>query len=241
MKTEDLISALAADGRQTGDLGRSLLIALIGGATVAGMAFFSTLGFRHDIDSAMHTMRFCFKFLVTLSLAASAISVVWRIGRPGLPLALPAWLLIIPILLLVASVAIEMMVVPEADWTRVLYLLGVTGAVVAMVVAIRGRDDLLAWRWVAAAMAINTFADWVSSIPRWSGSDAFAWHATDLVYFAAYCCFVRALLLLAGNRERTSVIDRMIVYRDNQHLTATFAAALAPVLEARLWYLLAPE
>ena len=47
MKTEDLISALAADGRQTGDLGRSLLIALIGGATVAGMAFFSTLGFRH--------------------------------------------------------------------------------------------------------------------------------------------------------------------------------------------------
>ncbi|HXG27092.1 MAG TPA: acyltransferase family protein [Candidatus Binatia bacterium] len=38
-----------------------------------------------------------------------------------------------------------------------------------------------------------------------------------------------------------AVIDRMIVYRDNQHLTATYAEALAPVLEARLWHLLEPE
>ena len=117
MRTEDLISALAADGKPAGHLGRSLLIALAVGTLVAGATFFATLGFRPDIDSAMRTMRFLFKFLVTLSLAAAAIGVVWRIGRPGVPLALPSWALAIPALLLVAAVAIELMVMPQASWS----------------------------------------------------------------------------------------------------------------------------
>ena len=116
MKTEDLISALAADGRPAGQLGRSLLIAFAAGALIAGASFFATLGFRPDIDRAMGTLRFLFKFLLTLSLAAAAIGVVWRIGRPGVPLALPSWALAIPALLLVAAVTIEMTVMPEASW-----------------------------------------------------------------------------------------------------------------------------
>lgn len=116
MKTEDLISALAADGRRTSNLGRSLLVALAAGALIAGVAFFATLGFRPDIDSAMHTTRFLFKFIVTLSLAAAAISVVWRIGRPGVPLALAAWALAIPVVLLAAAVMMEMRMMPENTW-----------------------------------------------------------------------------------------------------------------------------
>jgi hypothetical protein len=116
VKTEDLISALAADGRKTGNLSRSLLIALAAGAVVAGVAFFATLGFRHDIDSAMHTMRFLFKFLVTLSLAAAAIGVVWRIGRPGVSMVLAAWALAIPVLLLMMGVMMEMRMMPEESW-----------------------------------------------------------------------------------------------------------------------------
>lgn len=117
MKTEDLISALAADGRQTDNLRRSLLIALVAGTLIAGLAFFTTLGPRPDIDSAMNTMRFLFKFLVTLSLAAAAIGVVWRIGRPGVALAPPAWALVIPVLLLVAAVVMEMSVMPAESWS----------------------------------------------------------------------------------------------------------------------------
>jgi hypothetical protein len=116
VKTEDLISALAADGKQRTNLSRSLLAALIIGALVAGVAFFAILGFRHDIDSAMHTTRFLFKFLVTLSLASAAIGVVWRIGRPGAPLALAAWALAIPVLLLAMAVMMEMRMMPEATW-----------------------------------------------------------------------------------------------------------------------------
>ena len=116
MKTEDLISALAADGKQRPDPGRSLLVALVVGALIAGAAFFAILGFRHDIDSAMHTMRFGFKFVVTLSLAAAAICVVWRIGRPGVPVLLAAWALVIPILLLAMGVMMEMRMMPEETW-----------------------------------------------------------------------------------------------------------------------------
>lgn len=116
MKTENLINALATDGKQRPNLGRSLLVALVVGAAIAGMAFFATLGFRHDIDSAMHTTRFLFKFAVTLSLAAAAIGVVWRIGRPGVPLALTAWALAIPVLLLAMAVMMEMRMMPQATW-----------------------------------------------------------------------------------------------------------------------------
>ena len=107
-------------------------------------------------------------------------------------------------------VVVVFALVPESDWSRSIYLLGVTGATVAMAVATRGREDLRAWRWVTAAIAINTAADWVGSIQRWTDSTAFAWHALDVVYLVAYFCFVRALLLLARNRERTSVVDRVI-------------------------------
>jgi hypothetical protein len=116
VKTDELISALAADGERTNHLGRSLLVALVAGAFIAGVAFFATLGFRHDIGSAMHTMRFGFKFVVTLSLAATAIAVVWRIGRPGVPVRLAAWALAIPVLLLAIAIAIEMRMMPEATW-----------------------------------------------------------------------------------------------------------------------------
>lgn len=116
MKTEDLISALAADNRAAPSLGKSLGVALLAGALVAGAAFFTTLGFRPDIESVVKTVRYLFKFAVTLSLAAAAIAVVWRIGRPGVPLALPAWTLAIPLVLLVGAVIIELVVMPEATW-----------------------------------------------------------------------------------------------------------------------------
>lgn len=116
MKTDDLISALAADGRHTRRLGRSLSVALAAGIVVAGAGFFATLGFRPDIDSAARTLRFLFKFVVTLSVAAAAIGVVWRIGRPGVPFSAQAWALAVPVVLLIGAVVLELSTVPEASW-----------------------------------------------------------------------------------------------------------------------------
>jgi hypothetical protein len=116
VKTEDLIRALAADDRPGSPLGRSLAFAMLAGGLVSGIAFFLTLGFRPDIDGALHTVRFLFKFAVTLSLAAAATALVWRVGRPAVPLARSATLLAVPVLLLVAAVLIELTVVPEGLW-----------------------------------------------------------------------------------------------------------------------------
>lgn len=117
MKTDNLISALVADNRSSSNLGRSLAIALFGGMVVAGVAFFTTLGARPDIDSAMKTSRFLFKFVVTLSLVAASLGVLWRIGRPGVPLAIPSWLLTVPIVVLIAAIVLELLNTPQSSWS----------------------------------------------------------------------------------------------------------------------------
>ncbi|MGV3550309.1 NrsF family protein [Rhizobium sp.] len=117
MRTEDLISALAADAKLGTGLGRSLLAALAVGTLLTGIVFFATLGFRQDIGSAMQTMRFGFKFAVTLSLAAAAGAIVLRIGRPGMPVLFAAWTLAIPVLLLATGVMMEMRMIPDDTWS----------------------------------------------------------------------------------------------------------------------------
>jgi hypothetical protein len=41
-------------------------------------------------------------------------------------------------------------------------------------------------------------------------------------------------VICPGKGKCPAVVDRMVVYRDDHHLTATFAASLAPVLGERL-------
>lgn len=118
MKTQDLIKSLAED-RQMGPrhLERWFAAALALGLGVTTACFFARIGFRADIASALKTIRFDFKFVVTLSLALSATLLAMRLARPD---ASPGiWqraLLITPALLLVA-VVIELMVLPAELWS----------------------------------------------------------------------------------------------------------------------------
>ena len=86
MKTDDLIQALAQDRMPTRRLGKALAAALAGGAVITAVLFFATIGMRPDVDSAMHTGRFLFKFLVTLTLATTATGLILRMAQPGVPL-----------------------------------------------------------------------------------------------------------------------------------------------------------
>jgi hypothetical protein len=117
MKTDDLIVALAADAKSVSrPIGRTLALAVAGGAIAAAIVFAVMLGMRTDVGAAITTPRFLFKFVITLSLLASALGLVWNLARPG---AIPVgWLLALaaaPALLVVGSVA-EMLTVPVADW-----------------------------------------------------------------------------------------------------------------------------
>ena len=55
------------------------------GAIVAGGLFFLAIGFRPDIEDAVKSVPFLFKFIVTLSLAVPAIGLCSRLARPGVP------------------------------------------------------------------------------------------------------------------------------------------------------------
>ena len=119
MKTDDLITALAADtGSISRPIGRTLMLALLGGAIGAIILFAVVLGMRAEVATAIGTARFDFKFVVTLSLLVAAFGLAWNLVRPGV---VPkAWILAlaaVPLLLVAGSIA-EMLTVPEAEWGR---------------------------------------------------------------------------------------------------------------------------
>ncbi|MFS8047092.1 NrsF family protein [Rhizobium sp. BR 314] len=117
MKTDDLIHLLAQDAPVRTRIGKALTMAVIAGILIAGGLFFAMIGFRADIDTAMETVRFLFKFVVTIALAVTACAVVFRIGRPGASLRLWGWLLLAAPILLLAAVVAELAVMPADSWS----------------------------------------------------------------------------------------------------------------------------
>jgi hypothetical protein len=116
MTTEDLIRALAAD-RYVGQKPRTaLLLAVVSAMAFVAILFFARIGFRGDIDDALHTVRFLFKFVVILPLAVATTGAVFRSTDP-----IPAYgwwmkLLLLPLLLLGVGVVAELLAIPRSDW-----------------------------------------------------------------------------------------------------------------------------
>lgn len=117
MKTDDFIAALSADApRQQTPPRRAFAIALVVGAIIAGGAFLLTLGPRPDFMHAIQTLRFDFKFVVTLVLAISALLVARDMARPEVHRSRMRPLLLAAPVLLILAVALELMVVPPDLW-----------------------------------------------------------------------------------------------------------------------------
>src|ERR1700753_3142457 len=120
MKTDELIHLLANDRVPDWPLQLTFAVAAAAGTLVAATLFFAEMGFRPDIAAAVQSIRFLFKFVVTISLAVTAIAAVLRIARPNDDFrSAGARLLVAPILLLCA-VGLELMAVPSRQWTTVL-------------------------------------------------------------------------------------------------------------------------
>lgn len=117
MKTDQLIAALAADAKSSEmPIGRALLLAVTAGAVGAVLLFFVSIGPRPDLAAALETPRFLFKWVVTLTLFASAAGLVWHLARPGaVPSAWVTALVAAPLLLALASL-IELARVPASAW-----------------------------------------------------------------------------------------------------------------------------
>jgi hypothetical protein len=78
--------------------------------------FFTRIGFREDIDAALHTVRFLFKFAVIVPLAVSTLGALFQSAGPIAALGWWAKLLPLPLILLCAGVAAELLSIPRSDW-----------------------------------------------------------------------------------------------------------------------------
>jgi len=117
MKTDELIRALAADGANTpARLGPGILRAFLLGLVPAVIVFASAsfLGPRADIATAIGDPRFLFKFVVTLSLASSALAAVLQLARPERRA--PPLLLLAGPAVLGIGVLTELLLMPAASW-----------------------------------------------------------------------------------------------------------------------------
>lgn len=117
METDDFIRTLAADGKSPWRVGNLLTIGLLAAAPVSVVAFFMVMGVRPDIATAIHNPFFDLKFAVTLSLAVCAVALSLHLSRPEASLKGVVLYLAIPVGLLVAGIAYEMMLPQRLGWT----------------------------------------------------------------------------------------------------------------------------
>jgi len=116
MTTEDLIRALAAD-RLVQWRPRAILFLALGLATACvAILFFARIGFRDDIDDAMHTVRFLFKFVIILPLAAVTMVAMFRSADPIRAYGWCMKLLPLPLVLLGVGVIVELLAIPRSEW-----------------------------------------------------------------------------------------------------------------------------
>ena len=110
MDTDQLIRTLADDSAyRIRPMWLALTLALVSAAPITIAIFFWRLGVRPDVMTAMHNPFFDLKFAVTLGLAIPAIAISLHLSRPEASLRGWLWLLVIPVGLLVAGIAGEMM------------------------------------------------------------------------------------------------------------------------------------
>src|SRR4029453_18934933 len=104
MDTDQLIRTLAADNtHQARPVGYALMLALLAAAPISLLMFFTELGVRPDVMTAMRNPFFDLKLAVTLALAISAIAVSLHLSRPEVSLRGFGWLLLGPVGILAAG------------------------------------------------------------------------------------------------------------------------------------------
>ncbi|MBN9057645.1 MAG: DUF1109 family protein, partial [Rhizobiales bacterium] len=117
METNDLIKAIARDAAAPRlSLGLLLLGACGLASVIAAVVFSTLLGPRPDFAEAAHTARFLLKFVITATLAVTALFQVAELARPNSrPRRRGALLAIAPAILL-AAILMEIATIPTAEW-----------------------------------------------------------------------------------------------------------------------------
>jgi hypothetical protein len=175
--TDELISILSSDGPPRWRLWPTLALAAIVGTVVAATLFFVAIGFRPDIAQAVQSIRFLFKFVVTISLATTAITLSLKLSRPDEDVKSSTVLLVAPILLSCA-VIIELLVVPSGEWMS--KLIGHNARICLTLIPLLSIGPLICFMMVLRHGA--------PSHPGWAGATAgLAASGIAATFYAANC------------------------------------------------------
>lgn len=197
MKTDELIRALAADKEVPAAPGRSLALALVAGAAVAAVAFAATLGLRRDVLDALATVRFPFKFVVTLAVVIAGVRLTAALARPGADLRGALRALLAPALLIGAAVAIELAVVPASEWGR--YLVGSSVAICLTWIPLLAIAPL-----AALLLALRQAAP--TELARAGAAAGFAAAGIAATLYAAHCIDDSPLFVAAWYSVATALV-----------------------------------
>jgi hypothetical protein len=116
VKTDELIALLATDSPPPWPFRFILAGAVVGGIVIAAIVFFAGIGFRTDIFEALGSSGFLFKFVVTVSLALTAIGAAFALGRPDGRFASTGLLMATAPALLAVAIVLELLAVPQNQW-----------------------------------------------------------------------------------------------------------------------------
>ncbi|PKA44029.1 DUF1109 domain-containing protein [Rhizobium sullae] len=207
MKTDDLISLLAQDAPVRTRLGPLLMGGLLIGVAVSAALFLSAVGIRHDMANAIETARVLFKMFVTLTLAVTACGLVFRIGRPAVSLRLSSLALFVPLILLAAGTAAELMAIPQDAWETA--MLGRNAGFCLFFISILSFAPLAGFLWALKNGAPERPALAGAAAGLAAGGIAaalYAWHCPDdsplflAVWYTTAIAAVTALGALIGSR-----------------------------------------
>jgi hypothetical protein len=113
--------------------------------SVAALVFFNVLGLRPDIAAAVETPRFLFKFLVSITLAASAYSCVRVLSQPGENWRNAILCLAAAPALISLAVVVELFTLPSDTWSAT--LIGTNSIVCLTYIPLIGIGPLAIFLW----------------------------------------------------------------------------------------------
>lgn len=118
MRTEDLIKALAADAKSVEPPVAQTLATAVGvGTLISTLLFLWILGIRDNFIVSIETsLRFVFKFVLTLSIAIPAFVLVRNLARPDFKPGKYLWWLALAPLVLAVGVTSELFALPSDAW-----------------------------------------------------------------------------------------------------------------------------
>ena len=210
MQTQQLIRALSADSVVGWTFDRRMGVAVTLANLVAAAIFFAAIGFRHDISTAVTTTRFLLKFVITLPLAATASTLLLRLGRPGATLGFGGLALVFSPALLVLAALAELAAVPPSLWIS--SLMGANARLCLMLIPVLAMGPL--------ACLLFVLRQGASTNPGVAGAIAgIAASGIAATFYAANCTDDSPLFVVIWYPLATAIVATAGFFGGRQFLT----------------------